>query len=138
MLVGRELSYLVSVRWEESFSVAVAQDHKRVFDSDRGPEHWRNGRILSPGLLDSGLADEIERRIVETTLIATEREGYPFRGVLYCGLMLTEDGPQALEYNVRFGIRRRSRYYGVSTSDFAETCFAVRAGGIGKRRPNLE
>ena len=81
----------------------VAQDHKRAFDADQGPNTGGMGAFSTPGLLDAALETQIIREIIEPTLEATAKDGFPFRGVLYCGLMLTAHGPQLLEFNVRMG-----------------------------------
>lgn len=134
-LKGRELSYLVLCDGKSHVALPVAQDHKRAYDGDRGPNTGGMGAFSVPGLLDEKLAETIERSIVEPSLAGAEREGFPFRGVLYCGLMLTADGPQALEYNVRFGDPETQAILRRLDSDFAEICLAVSQGTLGKSKP---
>jgi phosphoribosylamine--glycine ligase len=134
-LVGRELSYLVLCDGKSHSALPVAQDHKRAYDHDQGPNTGGMGAFSVPGLVDEKVADEIERTIVEPTLIGAEREGFPFRGVLYCGLMLTSSGPQALEYNVRFGDPETQAILRRLESDFAETCLAVSRGELDRSEP---
>jgi phosphoribosylamine---glycine ligase len=134
-LIGRELSYLVLCDGRSHVALPVAQDHKRAYDDDRGPNTGGMGAFSVPGLLDAQLADEIERTIVEPTLEGAEREGFPFRGVLYCGLMLTADGPQALEYNVRFGDPETQAILRRLETDLAETCLGVARGELEKSKP---
>ena len=80
-----------------------ARDHKRVGEGDTGPNTGGMGAVTDRSILDTGLLNRIAREIVEPTLAGARKEGFPFRGVLFIGLMLTDDGPRVLEYNVRFG-----------------------------------
>ena len=80
-----------------------AQDHKRIFDDDRGPNTGGMGAFSPSPLINDGLQSRIEREIVQPVLRGMAAEGNPFRGFLYCGLMLTPDGPKVIEFNVRFG-----------------------------------
>lgn len=134
-LTGRELSYLVLCDGKSHVALPVAQDHKRAYDGDRGPNTGGMGAFSVSGLLDEELAERIERTIVEPSLAGAEREGFPFQGVLYCGVMLTEEGPQALEYNVRFGDPETQAILRRLDSDFAETCLAVSRGELDKAKP---
>src|ERR1051325_7867171 len=83
--------------------LSSAQDHKRIFDNDRGPNTGGMGAFAPSPLV----TPEIERRIIDTivrpVLEGMERDGHPYRGFLYVGLMLTADGPKVIEFNVRFG-----------------------------------
>jgi phosphoribosylamine---glycine ligase len=134
-LVGRELSYLVFSDGKDYAAMPVAQDHKRAFDGDRGPNTGGMGAFSTPGLLDAELELLIQRTIVEPTLEATRAEGFPFRGVLYCGLMLTERGPQVLEYNVRFGDPETQAILRRLDSNFAELAWAVARGELAQAAP---
>ncbi|HEX9000202.1 MAG TPA: phosphoribosylamine--glycine ligase [Blastocatellia bacterium] len=134
-LIGREVSYLVFSDGKDYAAMPVAQDHKRAFDGDRGPNTGGMGAFSTPGLLDAALETRIVREIVEPSLAGARADGFPFRGVLYCGLMLTPDGPQALEYNVRFGDPETQAILRRLDSDFAELAFAVARGELGKTKP---
>ena len=81
----------------------ASRDHKRVGENDTGPNTGGMGSITDAGILDDHARDRIVREVVEPTLQGARTEGFPFRGVLFVGLMLTPDGPRVLEYNVRFG-----------------------------------
>ena len=83
--------------------LASAQDHKAVFDGDRGPNTGGMGAYSPAPVLDAALAGEVVRTVLEPTIRAMAAEGRPYRGVLYAGLMLTAAGVRVLEYNVRFG-----------------------------------
>jgi phosphoribosylamine--glycine ligase len=134
-LVGRELSYLVFSDGKDFAPMPVAQDHKRAFDNDRGPNTGGMGAFSTPGLLDAELERRIIREVVEPTLEAARAEGFPFSGVLYCGLMLTDDGPKTLEYNVRFGDPETQAILRRLDSDFAEVALAVARGELSRVNP---
>ncbi|MDX2044142.1 MAG: phosphoribosylamine--glycine ligase [Acidobacteriota bacterium] len=131
-LVGRELSYLVFSDGKDFAAMPVAQDHKRAFDGDRGPNTGGMGAFSTPGLIDPELEAQIVKEIVAPSLEATRADGFPFRGVLYCGLMLTDDGPKTLEYNVRFGDPETQAILRRLDSDFAELALAVARGELAK------
>jgi phosphoribosylamine--glycine ligase len=102
-LEGEEASFFCFIDGETVLPLASAQDHKRAFDGDRGPNTGGMG-AYSPAPV---FTPEIERRtlaeIVKPTARALSRVGTPYRGVLYVGLMITKEGPKLIEYNVRFG-----------------------------------
>lgn len=134
-LVGRELSYLVFSDGKDFAVMPVAQDHKRAFDGDLGPNTGGMGAFSTPGLLDAELEAQIVREIVAPSLEATRADGFPFKGVLYCGLMLTADGPKTLEYNVRFGDPETQAILRRLDSDFGELAFAVASGTLSQAKP---
>ncbi len=134
-LVGRELSYLVFSDGVDFAAMPVAQDHKRAFDGDLGPNTGGMGAFSTPGLLDPALEERIVREVVAPSLAGARADGFPFRGVLYCGLMLTADGPKVLEYNVRFGDPETQAILRRLDSDFAEIALAVARGGLAQIRP---
>jgi len=129
-MAGRELSYLVFSDGVDYAAMPVAQDHKRAFDNDRGPNTGGMGAFSTPGLLDARLERQIVSEVVEPTLDAARAEGFPFRGVLYCGLMITAGGPKALEYNVRFGDPETQAILLRLDCDFAEIALAVAQGRL--------
>lgn len=102
-LVGEEVSILAICDGENFVILESAQDHKRIFDDDLGPNTGGMGAYSPAPMMTETLLRKIEARIIEPTVRGMAREGTPFKGVLYAGLMLTEQGPQVLEYNVRFG-----------------------------------
>ena len=103
LLSGPEVSFFVVAAGEEYVSLLSAQDHKRIFDDDRGPNTGGMGAFSPSPLMNDALQARIEREIVQPVLRGMAAEGNPFRGFLYCGLMLTPDGPKVIEFNVRFG-----------------------------------
>jgi phosphoribosylamine---glycine ligase len=102
-LSGPELSFFVLSDGQRALSLASAQDHKRAFDDDRGPNTGGMGAFAPSVLLDTHLESRIVREIVEPVVSGMEAEGQPFRGFLYVGLMLTREGPKVIEFNVRLG-----------------------------------
>ena len=102
-LVGDELSYFVIADGERFVACGSAQDHKRLLDGDAGPNTGGMGAFAPSVLVTEALAAQIEREIVQPVLTAMTAAGTPFRGFLYCGLMLTADGPKVIEFNCRFG-----------------------------------
>lgn len=101
-LEGREVSVLAFCDGERLALMPAAQDHKRVFDGDRGPNTGGMG-AFAPALADEALLETIAATILRPTLAGLAAEGTPYRGVLYAGLMLTAAGPKVLEFNCRFG-----------------------------------
>ncbi|NDV85990.1 phosphoribosylamine--glycine ligase [Aurantimonas aggregata] len=102
-LEGEEASLFCICDGERAVFFGTAQDHKRAFDRDRGPNTGGMG-AYSPALpMTEAVTARVMREIIEPTLAGMKDAGTPFRGVLYAGLMLTEEGPQLIEYNVRFG-----------------------------------
>ena len=102
-LVGQEASYFVLADGTSFIALGSAQDHKRIFDDDRGPNTGGMGAFAPSPLVTS----EVERRVVDEivwpVLDGMQHEGHPYRGFLYVGLMLTADGPKVVEFNVRLG-----------------------------------
>lgn len=102
-LEGEEVSVFVLTDGEAILPLGAAQDHKAVFDDDRGPNTGGMGAYAPPPVLDHALAARILETVIRPTVRAMAVEGRPYRGVLYAGLMLTADGPKLLEINARFG-----------------------------------
>ena len=102
-LTGPEVSFFVIADGEYAVPLVAAQDHKRIFDDDRGPNTGGMGAFAPSPLMDDALRERILSEIVRPVLYGLILNGSPYRGVLYCGLMLTPDGPKVIEFNVRFG-----------------------------------
>lgn len=102
-LNGKEVSILLFADGRDYALMPPARDHKRVGENDTGPNTGGMGAITDRFIIDSETLERIVREIVEPTLAGAVEEGFPFRGILFIGLMLTADGPKVLEYNVRFG-----------------------------------
>jgi phosphoribosylamine--glycine ligase len=102
-LTGPEVSFFVVCDGERAVPIGTAQDHKRIFDDDRGPNTGGMGAFAPSPLVDAVLEARILREIVEPVIAGMAADGHPFRGFLYAGLMLTTDGPKVIEFNVRLG-----------------------------------
>jgi phosphoribosylamine--glycine ligase len=102
-LEGEELSLLALCDGVSALPLASAQDYKRIFDGDRGPNTGGMGSYSPVPAVDTQRAAEIGRMVHQPVLDELTRRGTPFHGVLYAGLMMTADGPRVLEFNVRFG-----------------------------------
>ena len=102
-MVGEELSFFTLVDGKTALPLVGAQDHKAVGDGDTGPNTGGMGAYSPAPALTEALQTDIMERIIAPTVEGMATEGTPFKGVLYAGLMLTEEGPKLLEYNVRFG-----------------------------------
>ncbi len=102
-LDGEEASFFAIADGRHVVALGSAQDHKRVFDNDEGPNTGGMGAVAPSPLMTPAMVDEVMTRIIRPTVAAMSAEGRPFKGVLYAGLMLTKTGPQLIEYNVRFG-----------------------------------
>ena len=102
-LNGPEASLLLFADGRDYALMPVARDHKRIGENDTGPNTGGMGAITDASVLSEDTLRRVEREVVAPTLEGARSEGFPFRGVLFIGLMLTEEGPRVLEYNVRFG-----------------------------------
>ncbi len=102
-LVGEEVSLFALCDGRHAIVLGAAQDHKRVGDGDTGPNTGGMGAYSPPSAFTAALEHDAMSRIVRPALAEMARRGTPFRGILFAGLMLTEDGPKLIEFNVRFG-----------------------------------
>jgi phosphoribosylamine---glycine ligase len=102
-LVGPEVSFFALCDGEQAIPLMTAQDHKRIFDRDEGPNTGGMGAFAPSPLVDAALQARIMREIVHPVINGMQADGHPYRGFLYAGLMLTCDGPKVIEFNVRFG-----------------------------------
>jgi phosphoribosylamine--glycine ligase len=102
-LAGEEASFFAVTNGTDVVALAAAQDHKTVFDGDRGPNTGGMGSFSPTPSVDAAMRDRIMTAIVRPTLAALAGDGAPYRGVLYVGVMLTADGPKVFEFNCRFG-----------------------------------
>jgi phosphoribosylamine---glycine ligase len=102
-LSGREISFFALCDGETAIPLASAQDHKRVFDHDEGPNTGGMGAYSPTPFVTPEIHDAIMAKIILPTVAGMKARGTPFRGVLYAGVMLTADGPKLFEFNVRFG-----------------------------------
>src|SRR4051812_2583482 len=102
-LAGREISFFALSDGDTAIALASAQDHKRVFDRDEGPNTGGMGAYSPTPLVTPAIHDAIMAKIILPTVAGMKTRGTPFRGILYAGIMLTTQGPKLFEFNVRFG-----------------------------------
>jgi phosphoribosylamine--glycine ligase len=102
-LEGEEASFFVFSDGAAVLPLAGAQDHKTVFDGDRGPNTGGMGAYSPTPVLDAAMQERVMADIVRPTIAAMAKDGTPYAGVLYVGLMITRDGPKVIEFNCRFG-----------------------------------
>jgi len=102
-LEGEEVSFLVLSDGERVAPLVAARDHKRVGDNDTGPNTGGMGAYSTDELLDAAMRDWLINHVAKPVVAGMAAEGAPYRGILYCGLMMTASGPKVLEFNCRFG-----------------------------------
>ena len=102
-MAGEEASFFALVDGETARPLRSAQDHKPAFDGGEGPNTGGMGAYTPAPVIDDAMSKIVMETIIEPTVKAMANEGTPYKGVLYAGLMITEDGPQLMEYNARFG-----------------------------------
>jgi len=102
-LVGEEASFFALCDGETAIALASAQDHKRVGDGDKGPNTGGMGAYSPAPIMTAEMNRRVMDEIIQPTVRALKAMGAPYKGVLFAGLMITKDGPQLIEYNVRFG-----------------------------------
>ena len=100
---GVEASYIAISDGNVAYPMATTQDHKRLFDNDKGPNTGGMGAYCPTPVIDKKTADDIQKNIIEKTIISMKNEGNPFQGFLYAGIMLKDGKPYVLEFNVRMG-----------------------------------
>ena len=129
-LSGREVSLLMFVDGEDFALMPPVRDHKRIGDGDTGPNTGGMGTITDASLLTSDHLQGITDTIIRPTLHGCLREGFPYRGVLFLGLMMTAKGPMVLEYNVRFGDPETQAILVRLESDLVDVCEAMLNGTL--------
>jgi len=103
MMVGEEASFFALADGKTALPLVAAQDHKAVFDGDEGPNTGGMGAYSPAPIVTKDLAERVMDEIITPTIRGAAAEGRPYKGVLYAGLMITDEGPKLIEYNVRFG-----------------------------------
>src|SRR5215468_12663758 len=102
-LVGEEASFFVLCDGAHAIPLGSAQDHKRAFDGDKGPNTGGMGAYSPPPVMTGAMSARVMSEIIAPTLHGMAARGHPYKGVLFAGLMITAQGPKLIEYNVRFG-----------------------------------
>lgn len=103
LMVGEEASFFVLVDGKTILPLVPAQDHKAIFEGDEGPNTGGMGAYCPTPVVTGKIADRVMNEIIIPTIRGAAADNRPFKGVLFAGLMITEDGPKLIEYNVRFG-----------------------------------
>ncbi len=129
-LVGEEASYLVVTDGENFIPLATAQDHKAVFDGDKGPNTGGMGAYSPAPVLSEEMEKEVQEKVIKPILRGMREEGHPFKGILYAGLMITEEGPKVLEFNVRFGDPEAQIILRRLKTDLVDVCQSVIEGKL--------
>jgi phosphoribosylamine--glycine ligase len=139
LLEGAELSVMALLSGETYRLLPAAQDHKPAFDGDQGPNTGGMGAFAPVHWADDELLEAVGERILDPLVAELARSGIDYRGVLYAGLMITLDGPQVIEFNVRFGDPEAQVVLPLLESDLLDVCMAVANGSLDQltlaRRP---
>ena len=130
MMTGREASQILFADGKDFVLMPAARDHKRIGEGDTGPNTGGMGVVTDENVLDDSLREKIAREIIEPTLEGAIKDGFSFRGVLFVGLMLTDEGTRVLEYNVRFGDPEAQAILVRLKSDMVSACEAVANGRL--------
>lgn len=125
-LDGTEASLLLFADGRDYALMPPARDHKRIGENDIGPNTGGMGAVTGASILEGKMLQRVVREIVEPTIGGARAEGFPFRGVLFLGLMLTADGPKLLEYNVRMGDPETQAILVRLSTSLVEICEAIR------------
>jgi phosphoribosylamine--glycine ligase len=133
-LTGPEVSIFAAIVDDQYLIFTPARDYKRALDGDLGPNTGGMGAVASRQLVSPEMLSQIEMEIVQPTVAGLNREGLPYRGFLYFGLMLTPTGPQVIEYNCRFGDPECQAVMPLVNGDLASFCLA---GANGELRNDL-
>ena len=136
-LEGPEVSFFALCDGTRAVPIATAQDHKRIFDGDKGPNTGGMGAFSPSPLVDAALEARIMREAVDPVLRGMRAEGTEYRGFLYCGLMLTCAGPKVIEYNVRFGDPEAQAVMPLIGGEFLPLLAASADGDLSGRRVTL-
>jgi phosphoribosylamine--glycine ligase len=131
-LLGEEASILAFVDGRNIYVMESSQDHKPIGDGDTGPNTGGMGAYSPAPVVTEAMMDRITREILVPTVDGMNRNGTPYRGVLYAGLMMTAGGPRVLEYNVRFGDPETQPILVRLKSDLLQVCLAVCDGRLDK------
>jgi len=129
-LVGQEASILVITDSKNVVALASAQDHKRIFDNDRGANTGGMGAYSPASIVTADILVEVMEKIIYRTIYGLVKEGISYRGVLYAGVMFTKEGPKALEFNVRFGDPETQAILPRLKSDLVEVMLATVEGRL--------
>ncbi len=133
-MVGEEASLLTFVDGKTIVPMISAQDHKRIFDNDEGPNTGGMGAYAPAPVMTPALIKEVEDTILRPTIEGLRQEGITYQGCLYAGLMITAKGPKVVEFNCRFGDPETQAVLPLLDSDLAEIMYACTQGNL---RPDM-
>ena len=137
-LEGEEVSLLVFTDGKDIIPLHAAQDYKRIFDGDKGPNTGGMGCYSPVPFVNESLIQEILEKVIEPTVFGMQKEGCKYRGILYTGLILTEKGLKVLEYNCRFGDPETQVLLPLMKSDLLEIMRATVDGSLKNQRLEWE
>ncbi|MGC9336637.1 MAG: phosphoribosylamine--glycine ligase [Candidatus Cloacimonadia bacterium] len=123
-LQGEEVSVFAFCDGSDFVSTILSQDHKQLLDGDKGPNTGGMG-AYAPAVFAEDLKDKIDKKIIAPVLEALAKEGAPFKGILYAGLMVTKDGAKVLEFNCRLGDPEAQAVLPLLETDLADVCMAM-------------
>jgi len=129
-LVGPEVSFFAICDGRRASPLLSAQDHKRAFDGDEGPNTGGMGAFAPSPLVDDAMQAQIMREVVDPVVAGLRADGHEYRGFLYAGLMLTCDGPKVIEFNVRFGDPEAQVVIPMIAEDLAPRLAAAAEGAL--------
>lgn len=130
MMYGEEASIFVVTDGEGYKILPASQDHKRIFDDDKGPNTGGMGAYTPAPVVTQDILDLVEKEILIPTLDAMEKENAKYKGLLYIGIMLTEEGPKVVEYNCRFGDPETEAVLPMVNCDWFSLFKASAEGGV--------
>jgi phosphoribosylamine---glycine ligase len=131
-LIGEEASFFALCDGTRAIPLAGAQDHKQVHDGDHGPNTGGMGAYTPAPILDDAMQKRVMDEIITPTVEAMAREGKPYKGVLFAGLMIGEEGPKVIEFNCRFGDPECQPIMARLQSDALEMLLAAAEGKLDK------
>ncbi|WP_242945733.1 phosphoribosylamine--glycine ligase [Anaerobranca gottschalkii] len=134
-LQGEEISYMVLVSKNSYLPLVPSRDYKRVYDGNKGSNTGGMGSVAYKGLISKEEKEYIEREIIQKTLKGLDNEGIQFTGILYAGLMMTNEGPKVLEFNTRFGDPEAQSILQLIQGDLAELLYGACQGNLPEELP---
>ena len=129
-MIGEEASLLAFVDGKTIVPMIAAQDHKRIFDNDKGPNTGGMGAYAPAPILRGALYDQVMKVILEPVVQGLPKEGITYKGCLYAGLMITPQGPKVVEFNCRFGDPETQAVLPLLDGDLAEIMYACTQGKL--------
>ncbi|GJQ64027.1 MAG: phosphoribosylamine--glycine ligase [Melioribacteraceae bacterium] len=137
-MTGQEASVFAISDGKDYFLLPAAQDHKRIYDNDEGPNTGGMGAYAPAPIVTDKILKDVEEQVIKPALEAMEKEGNPYKGCLYCGLMLTDQGPKVVEFNCRFGDPETQAILPLLQGDFLSLLYSSAAGKIDKEAVTIK